>query len=60
MASEYQCPHCGTRIDTDPDPGGGERQEYIEDCPICCHPNRLRVTLLPDDDDFLVEAYADS
>jgi hypothetical protein len=59
MASEYHCPHCGTRVDTDPDICGGERQEYIEDCPICCHSNRLRVTLRLAENDFAVEAFVD-
>jgi hypothetical protein len=32
------CPHCGEPVDTFPDPGGGEHQEYIEDCAVCCRP----------------------
>ncbi|MGC4064810.1 MAG: CPXCG motif-containing cysteine-rich protein [Polyangiaceae bacterium] len=55
MSADYRCPHCYARVDTDPDPGGGERQEYIEDCPVCCHPNRIRATLLPDEDSYAVE-----
>jgi hypothetical protein len=39
--NEVECPHCGERIDTFPDPGGGERQEYIEDCSVCCRPIRF-------------------
>jgi hypothetical protein len=54
--SWYQCPHCGEQVDTAPDPGGGASQEYIEDCPVCCRPNRLFATYLPDEDDFSVEA----
>jgi len=54
--SWYQCPHCGEQVDTAPDPGGGLAQEYIEDCPVCCRPNRLFATYLADEDDFAVEA----
>jgi len=60
MATEYLCPHCGALVDTDPDPGGGEHQEYIEDCPICCHPNRLLAVLKPSDDAYEIQAYPDT
>lgn len=57
MAETFLCPHCGETIDTDPDPGGGEEQTYIEDCPVCCRPNRISVVFSADDDAFHV--YAD-
>ena len=41
---EYICPHCGESILLAIDPSGGAEQEYIEDCPVCCNPNRLRIT----------------
>lgn len=50
------CPHCGETIDTDPDLGGGEEQTYIEDCPVCCRPNRIVVVYSPADDTFQVHA----
>jgi len=59
MANEYWCPHCSTQVDTDPDPGGGSQQEYIEDCPICCRPNRLVATQLDGFDGFEVQAFAE-
>jgi hypothetical protein len=40
---EYMCPHCGETVETDVDLGGGESQEYVEDCQVCCRPNRLWV-----------------
>ena len=55
----YQCPHCGERVDTAPDPGGGDEQEYVEDCPVCCRPNVIRASYSPDEDDFAVEAFAE-
>jgi hypothetical protein len=58
-AGWYACPHCGELVDTAPDPGGGEEQEYIEDCPVCCRPNRLLAHYDPDEDGFHIEALAD-
>jgi hypothetical protein len=40
-SSVYVCPSCYEQVDTAPDPGGGERQTYVEDCPLCCRPNVL-------------------
>ena len=60
MASDYLCPHCGSRVDTDPDSGGGEFQDYIEDCPICCRPNRLQARLVVDESGYVVEAFGDA
>ena len=42
------CPYCGEPIEIYVDPGGGERQDYIEDCSVCCRPNLI--TLIIDDD----------
>lgn len=41
---QYVCPSCGEEIDVRLDPTAGEVQEYVEDCPVCCRPNVLRVT----------------
>jgi hypothetical protein len=30
------------------DPGSGPRQEYVEDCPVCCRPWRVRVRYMAD------------
>jgi hypothetical protein len=43
-------------VDTSPDPGGGEQQEYIEDCPVCCRPNVIRASFDAAEDGFSVEA----
>ena len=44
----YVCPSCGEEIVVPVDPLAGERQEYGEDCPVCCVPLSLRVTLQAD------------
>jgi hypothetical protein len=33
-----QCPYCGESVELHIDSGGGPRQSYIEDCPVCCRP----------------------
>lgn len=42
--AEYTCPHCGEPIQIVVDPTGGDEQEYVEDCPVCCNPNTLAIT----------------
>jgi len=56
MAAFYSCPHCGEQVDTDPDLGGGLAQSYIEDCPVCCRPNRIVAEYSEDLDDYVVFA----
>jgi hypothetical protein len=55
----YLCPHCGEAVDTCPDPGDGEQQEYVEDCPVCCRPNLISATYSPEDDGFHIEVSAE-
>ncbi len=45
----YVCPTCGERIVIPLDPSGGTDQEYVEDCPVCCNPNVIRVEFFDDD-----------
>ena len=44
-----QCPYCGEDLDVFVD-RSVPRQEYIEDCQVCCRPITLRVTVDPDDE----------
>lgn len=37
------CPHCGEENTIALDPGSGARQEYVEDCQVCCRPWRVIV-----------------
>ncbi len=43
MSAQYSCAYCGEIVDTWVDPGGGEHQELIEDCAVCCRPNVLTI-----------------
>jgi hypothetical protein len=38
------CPYCGEPNEIALDPGSGPRQEYVEDCQVCCQPWRVVVT----------------
>lgn len=46
--AQVQCPFCWAASEIRLDPGSGARQEYVEDCPVCCRPWRLRVQYLSD------------
>ena len=39
----YVCPTCGERIIIPLDVSAGADQQYVEDCPVCCNPNVIRV-----------------
>ncbi len=43
MESGFQCAGCGEWNVTTVDESAGRRQNYIEDCQVCCKPNMLRV-----------------
>jgi Cysteine-rich CPXCG len=57
--ADYRCPHCGENVDTDPDLGGGKSQQYIEDCAVCCRPNRIHARYSRELDDYVIEASPD-
>ena len=41
----YVCDCCGEQIVIPIDPSAGRQQQYVEDCPVCCHPNVLSIEL---------------
>jgi hypothetical protein len=43
VSSEVVCPYCGEVVEIALDPGSGEHQSYVEDCPVCCQPWTVRV-----------------
>jgi hypothetical protein len=43
-----QCPYCGEIIDIFVDTTVA-LQNYIEDCPVCCRPIEISVSVLDDD-----------
>ncbi len=46
--ASYCCAACGEEIVVPVDRSAGTRQEYVEDCPVCCRPNVLRLSFAPD------------
>ena len=42
------CPYCGELNVIGLDLGGGGRQQYVEDCQVCCQPWRVEVSWLAD------------
>ncbi|HZZ28542.1 MAG TPA: CPXCG motif-containing cysteine-rich protein [Pirellulales bacterium] len=54
--SSYLCDSCGEEIIIPIDVSAGESQEYVEDCPVCCHPNIVHVEI---DDDQTVRVWAE-
>jgi hypothetical protein len=43
MRLGFQCAGCFEWVETSVDESGGSRQQYVEDCPVCCQPNVLTV-----------------
>lgn len=39
----YICVACGEEIVVPVDYSAGAEQDYVEDCPVCCHPNLIHV-----------------
>jgi hypothetical protein len=52
----YVCGACGEEIVIPIDLSQGDRQEYVEDCPVCCRANVIRVEV---DADGEVSAWAE-
>ena len=44
----YICDSCGEEVVIPVDVSQGARQEYVEDCPVCCRPNVIHVEIEPD------------
>ena len=45
----YVCDSCGEEIVVPVDVSAGAHQDYVEDCPVCCHPMRLHIDIDYDD-----------
>ncbi len=56
----YQCAGCGQWNDTIVDESAGRRQQYVEDCQVCCKPNLLDVRWSTEACSFLISAELES
>jgi hypothetical protein len=45
---DVACPFCGQIEVIHVDEGGGERQEYVEDCSVCCKPRVVHFDASPE------------
>jgi hypothetical protein len=43
LRASLACPFCGEEEELYVDSGGGRRQTYTEDCPVCCRPRVVHV-----------------
>ena len=43
MDTVFYCAFCFEPNSIFVDPGGGSLQQYVEDCQVCCRPNRLSI-----------------
>lgn len=59
-AAGFQCAGCGEWNETVIDETGGSRQQYVEDCHVCCKPNVLRITRSGEADEFVIDALLES
>lgn len=41
----YICDACGEEIVVPVDVSAGASQQYVEDCPVCCHPSVIHVEI---------------
>lgn len=41
----YICDACGEEIVVPIDATAGSRQDYVEDCPVCCNPSLIHVDI---------------
>jgi len=54
--ASYTCPKCAQSNYVAVDPSGGNRQRFVEDCPVCCHPIDFVVTFDRDGDAIVQSA----
>lgn len=44
----YVCDKCGEEIVIPVDLSQGRSQSFVEDCPVCCRPNRITIEIFSD------------
>lgn len=56
----FQCAGCGEWNETVVDESGGNHQNYVEDCQVCCKPNDLEIRWDRGAEGFVIEAQLES
>jgi len=57
MDSQWQCACCGELNETFVDPTAGNRQEFVEDCRVCCRPNVITAVYNDYRREFVLSSY---
>jgi hypothetical protein len=60
FAAGFQCAGCGEWVETTVDESGGSKQQYVEDCQVCCQPNVLTVSWDGSAHEFTIAAELES
>lgn len=47
LEATFRCVYCFQLNVILVDASGGNNQEYVEDCQVCCRPNQLTITIDP-------------
>lgn len=55
----YRCGYCGEPCTVFVDPTAATSQSYVEDCQVCCRPNRLDIEIDAEDGRVRVSASYD-
>ncbi len=45
----FQCPFCGENLEIPVDLTGGQKQKFVYDCEVCCHPIVVQLELEGDE-----------
>jgi hypothetical protein len=56
MTAGFQCAGCGEWNETSVDSSAGMRQQYVEDCQVCCKPNVLQVSWDMSEGEYMISA----
>jgi Cysteine-rich CPXCG len=59
-AAGFQCAGCGEWVETSVDESAGSKQQYVEDCQVCCQPNVLTVRWDGSAQEFTISAELES
>jgi Cysteine-rich CPXCG len=59
-AAGFQCAGCGEWVETTVDQSAGSKQQYVEDCQVCCQPNVLTVRWDGSAEEFTISAELES
>ena len=59
-AAGFQSAACGECVETSVDESPGSKQQYVEDCQVCCQPNVLTVRWNGSAQEFTITAELES